>query len=49
VSFYTEQSITDQRSGGSIPQMHLAIVDKYGQIVASDDESKINVMIDAFA
>ena len=29
--------------------MYLALVDKYGQIVTSDDESEINVMIDAFA
>lgn len=27
--------------------MYLALVDKYGQIVTSDDNSKINVMIDA--
>jgi len=29
--------------------MYIALVDKYGQIVSSDDESNINVMIDAFA
>ena len=29
--------------------MYLGLVDKYGQIVASDDESKIDVMIDAYA
>ncbi len=29
--------------------MYIGLLDKYGQIVASDDESKINVMIDAFA
>jgi hypothetical protein len=29
--------------------MYLALVDKYGQIVSSDDDSEINVMIDAFA
>lgn len=49
VSFTTETALLDQRSGGSIPKMYLGLVDKYGQIVASDDESKIDVMIDAFA
>ena len=29
--------------------MYLGLVDKYGQIVSSDDESKIDVLIDAFA
>ncbi len=29
--------------------MYLAILDKYGQIVSSDDYSRISVMIDAFA
>ena len=29
--------------------MHLALVDKYGQVVSSDDESVIDVMLDAFA
>jgi hypothetical protein len=29
--------------------MFLGMLDKYGQIVSSDDDSKINVMIDAFA
>jgi hypothetical protein len=49
VSFATETALLDQRSGGSIPKMYLGLVDKYGQIVSSDDESKIEVMIDAFA
>ena len=29
--------------------MYLALVDKYGQIVSSDDDSKISVMINALA
>lgn len=29
--------------------MYLAMVDKYGQIVASDDDSKIQIMIDALS
>ena len=49
VSFTTETALLEQRSGGSIPKMYLGLVDKYGQIVSSDDESKIEVMIDAFA
>ena len=49
VSFTTETALLDQRSGGSIPKMYLGVVDKYGQIVSSDDESKIEVMIDAIA
>jgi len=49
VTFETETSIPSQRSGGSIPEMYLALVDKYGQIVSSDDDSKIQVMIDAIA
>ena len=49
VSFATETVLLDQRSGGLIPKMYLGLVDKYGQIVSSDDESKIEVMIDAFA
>jgi hypothetical protein len=49
VSFSTDTTLLDQRSGGSIPKMYLGLVDKYGQIVASDDDSKIDVMIDAYA
>ncbi len=43
ISFATEKVLDNQRSGGQIPSMYLGLVDKYGQIVASDDESKINV------
>ena len=42
----TSASIENARSGGTIPQVYLAMVDKYGQMVASDDDSKITIGID---
>ncbi len=49
VTFKTQTELIDQRSGGNIPKMYIGLLDKYGQIVASDDNSKIDIMIDAFS
>lgn len=38
--------MSNQRSGGVIPDFYLAHIDKYGQIVA-DFDSKIRVSIDS--
>lgn len=40
---YVDQS---QRSGGTIPDFYLALVDKYGQIVGDDFSSSIRVTVD---
>eukprot|EP00347_Sterkiella_histriomuscorum_P019434 403341642 len=39
--------IVNQRSGGSIPTTYLALVDKYGQILGSNSNSKIQVFVNA--
>ncbi|CDW74791.1 UNKNOWN [Stylonychia lemnae] len=38
--------VSNQRSGGAIPTIYLAHVDKYGQIVGSDFTSKVRVFVD---
>ncbi|CDW84065.1 UNKNOWN [Stylonychia lemnae] len=40
------QNLLNQRSGGSIPEIYMAMMDKYGQIVGSDFKSKVRVNID---
>ncbi|CDW71619.1 UNKNOWN [Stylonychia lemnae] len=42
-----EALIENQRSGGSIPKMIMAHLDKYGQIVGSDFKSKVRVSVNA--
>ncbi|CDW87526.1 UNKNOWN [Stylonychia lemnae] len=42
-----EGKVQSQRSGGSIPTIYLAHVDKYGQIVGSDFSSKVRVSVDS--
>eukprot|EP00347_Sterkiella_histriomuscorum_P012942 403366626 len=39
--------IENQRSGGSIPTTYMALVDKYGQILGSNSNSKIQVFVNA--
>eukprot|EP00347_Sterkiella_histriomuscorum_P024148 403332142 len=39
----TESTVQEQRSGGTIPEMYLSLVDKYGQIVSTDSSSKLRV------
>lgn len=36
----------NQRSGGSVPRAYIALVDTYGQIVGTDEGSKLNVVVD---
>ena len=38
---------SNQRSGGTLPEMYLAIVDKYGQVVSTDDSSTLTMVVDA--
>eukprot|EP00347_Sterkiella_histriomuscorum_P008702 403344080 len=38
-------TLNSQRSGGTIPEMYLSLVDKYGQIVSTDSLSKVRVNI----
>ncbi|CDW72107.1 UNKNOWN [Stylonychia lemnae] len=40
--------IKSQRSGGTMPGIYVALVDKYGQIIGIDQESKVRVNIDSF-
>ncbi|CDW82469.1 UNKNOWN [Stylonychia lemnae] len=40
------QELNNQRSGGSIPIIYIAMMDKYGQIVGADFTSKVRVNID---
>ena len=46
-SYPTNQTITNQQSGSSIPDTYLAHVDQYDQIVGSDFSSKVRVLVDA--
>lgn len=39
--------IDSARSGAQIPEMFVALVDKYGQIVGSDSSTKLTVLIDS--
>lgn len=43
----TNSTIFNQQSGGAIPTIYIAHVDKYGQIVGSDFSSKVTVSIDS--
>lgn len=40
-------NLTEQRSGGDIPEFYLAHVDKYGQIVGDDMSSKLRISVDS--
>ncbi len=39
--------IKEQRSGGDVPHTFLAHIDKYGQIVGSDFNSKVRVLVNS--
>ncbi|CDW73329.1 UNKNOWN [Stylonychia lemnae] len=39
------QSVDNQRSGGQIPIIYMALIDKYGQIVGSDFQSKVRISV----
>ncbi|CDW79966.1 UNKNOWN [Stylonychia lemnae] len=43
----SQYQVNSVRSGGNIPQVFLAHVDKYGQIVGDDFESKLRVIVDS--
>jgi len=45
-SNYQQYVDQNQRSGGTIPNFYLALVDKYGQIVGNDFSSSIRVTVD---
>ncbi|CDW87056.1 UNKNOWN [Stylonychia lemnae] len=46
-SMDVQAQVSSQRSGGTIPGMYVALVDQYGQIIGTDQESKIRVNIDS--
>eukprot|EP00347_Sterkiella_histriomuscorum_P009503 403340963 len=41
----TSSVVASQQSGGTIPEMYLSLVDKYGQIVSTDSSSKLRVNV----
>ncbi|CDW82324.1 UNKNOWN [Stylonychia lemnae] len=43
---YSSIEIKSQRSGGSLPNLYMALQDKYGQIVGSDFKSKVRVSVE---
>lgn len=47
VSYLSNTTVTDQQSGGTIPDTYLAHIDQYNQIVGSDFTSKVRVSVDA--
>ncbi|CDW84862.1 UNKNOWN [Stylonychia lemnae] len=40
-----DYSLNSQRSGGEVPVLYMALIDKYGQIVGSDFKSKVRIQI----
>ncbi|CDW85822.1 UNKNOWN [Stylonychia lemnae] len=45
IEFNQNYAIDSQRSGGEIPVLFMALIDKYGQIVGSDFKSKIRIQL----
>ncbi|CDW76686.1 UNKNOWN [Stylonychia lemnae] len=41
----SSQIIQNQQSGGNVPNLYFALIDKYGQIVYSDQNSKLYVQV----
>ncbi|CDW74850.1 UNKNOWN [Stylonychia lemnae] len=40
-----KQEVSSQQSGGSLPIIYIALIDKYGQIVGNDFSSKVRISI----